>query len=129
MTIYGNARVSTDGQTLEAEVASLKAVGAEKVFSEKQSGAKTERAALAKALAALGAGDVLLISWPTDPIGQTPHGLNSDGRRLCDQVIPTGIHRCFSKSFVRAPDRCLARRPARFQATTVLQECVGNVAQ
>jgi DNA invertase Pin-like site-specific DNA recombinase len=62
MTIYGYARVSTDGQTLDAQIAALKAAGAERVFSEKQSGAKTDRAALAKALAALGAGDVLVVT-------------------------------------------------------------------
>jgi DNA invertase Pin-like site-specific DNA recombinase len=59
MTIYGYARVSTDGQTLDA---ALKAAGAERIFSEKQSGAKTDRAALAKALAVLDAGDVLLVT-------------------------------------------------------------------
>jgi DNA invertase Pin-like site-specific DNA recombinase len=52
MTIYGYARVSTDDQTLDAQIAALKAAGAERVFSEKQSAAKTDRAALAKALAA-----------------------------------------------------------------------------
>jgi len=62
MTVYGYARVSTDGQTLDAQVAALKAAGAEKIFSEKQSGAKTDRAGLAKALAALGTGDVLLVN-------------------------------------------------------------------
>jgi DNA invertase Pin-like site-specific DNA recombinase len=61
MTVYGYARVSTDGQTLDAQVASLKA-GAERIFSEKQSGAKTLRAALSKARAALDAGDVLLVT-------------------------------------------------------------------
>jgi hypothetical protein len=45
MTIYGYARVLTDGQTLDAQVSALKAAGAEKVYSEKQSGAKTDRAA------------------------------------------------------------------------------------
>jgi DNA invertase Pin-like site-specific DNA recombinase len=60
--IYGYARVSTDGQSLESQVAALTAAGAEKVYSEKQSGAKTDRAALAKALAALGAGDVLVVT-------------------------------------------------------------------
>jgi DNA invertase Pin-like site-specific DNA recombinase len=49
--VYGYARVSTDGQTLDAQIATLKAAGAEKVFSEKQSGAKTDRAALARVLA------------------------------------------------------------------------------
>jgi DNA invertase Pin-like site-specific DNA recombinase len=61
MTTYGYARVSTDGQTLDAQVAALKAAGAERVFSEKQSGAKTDRAALAKALAVL-AGDVPVVT-------------------------------------------------------------------
>jgi predicted site-specific integrase-resolvase len=60
--VYGYARVSTDGQTLDSQIAALTAAGAEKVFSEKQSGAKTDRAQLAKAIAALNAGDVLLVT-------------------------------------------------------------------
>src|SRR6516164_248839 len=60
--IVGYARVSRDGQSLEAQQAALKAAGAERVFSEKISGAVTDRKALAKAMAALGAGDVLLVT-------------------------------------------------------------------
>src|ERR1700738_4236162 len=56
------ARVSTDGQTLDAQHAALAAAGAEKVFAEKISGAVTDRKALAKAIAALGPGDVLLVT-------------------------------------------------------------------
>jgi DNA invertase Pin-like site-specific DNA recombinase len=62
MTTYGYARVSTDGQTLDAQIAALTAAGAKKIFSEKQSGAKTDRAALSRALAALSAGDVLMVT-------------------------------------------------------------------
>jgi DNA invertase Pin-like site-specific DNA recombinase len=60
--IVGYARVSTDGQTLDAQQAALREAGATKVFSEKISGAVTDRPALAKAIAALGAGDVLLVT-------------------------------------------------------------------
>ena len=60
--IVGYARVSTDGQTLDAQHAVLAAAGATRVFAEKVSGAVTERKALARAIAALGAGDVLLVT-------------------------------------------------------------------
>src|SRR5262245_20142453 len=60
--IIGYARVSTDGQTLDAQQAALKAAGAEKVYSEKISGAVTDRKQLAKAIASLGPGDVLLVT-------------------------------------------------------------------
>src|SRR5690349_17850971 len=59
--IIGYARVSTDGQTLDAQQAALREAGCEKVFAEKMSGAKTDRAALAKAVTALGAGDTLVV--------------------------------------------------------------------
>jgi DNA invertase Pin-like site-specific DNA recombinase len=58
--IVGYARVSTDGQSLEAQHATLIAAGAERVFAEKISGTVTDRKALAKAVAALADGDVLL---------------------------------------------------------------------
>jgi DNA invertase Pin-like site-specific DNA recombinase len=60
--IIGYARVSTDGQTLDAQHSALAAAGAERVFAEKISGAVTDRKALAKAIAALGVGDVLLVT-------------------------------------------------------------------
>jgi DNA invertase Pin-like site-specific DNA recombinase len=60
--IIGYARVSTDGQSLDSQQASLKAAGAERIFSEKISGAVTDRKALAHAIKALGDGDVLLVT-------------------------------------------------------------------
>ena len=53
MPIYGYARVSTDGQTLDAQRAALSAAGAEKIFQETASGAKTDRRELSKALKVL----------------------------------------------------------------------------
>ena len=59
---YGYARVSTDGQSVAAQVAALRAAGAGKVFREVASGAKTDRAELRKAIAALQARDVLMVT-------------------------------------------------------------------
>ncbi len=60
--IYGYARVSTDGQSVAAQVAGLHSAGAGKVFREVASGAKTDRAQLRKAIGALQAGDVLMVT-------------------------------------------------------------------
>ena len=60
--IYGYARVSTDGQTLDAQRDQLTQAGASKLFSEKQSGAKTDRAELGKLIKKLQSGDVLLVT-------------------------------------------------------------------
>jgi DNA invertase Pin-like site-specific DNA recombinase len=60
--IYGYARVSTDGQSVAAQVAQLTKAGAAKVYRETASGAQTDRAQLRKALAALEADDVLMVT-------------------------------------------------------------------
>ena len=52
----GYARVSTDGQDLATQHELLKAAGAEVVYSEKQSGIKTDRAALARCMRSLSRG-------------------------------------------------------------------------
>jgi DNA invertase Pin-like site-specific DNA recombinase len=62
MTTFGYARVSTDGQELDSQLDALKAAGAVKVFKEKESGIKTDRKELARAIAALDKGDVLLVT-------------------------------------------------------------------
>jgi len=48
--IFGYARVSTDGQSFDAQVKALRAAGAEKIFRETASGAKTDRAQLRRAI-------------------------------------------------------------------------------
>ncbi len=47
---YGYARVSTDGQSVAAQVAAVTAAGAVNVFREAASGAQTDRAKLRKVL-------------------------------------------------------------------------------
>src|SRR6516165_3511750 len=61
MTTIGYARVSTDGQTLQAQTEALQAVGCARIFAEKISGAYSDRPQLAKAIAALGEGDTLVV--------------------------------------------------------------------
>jgi DNA invertase Pin-like site-specific DNA recombinase len=61
MAIYGYCRVSTDGQSLAAQHSQLNAVGCDKVYAEKISGAVTNRPELTKALAELQDGDVFLV--------------------------------------------------------------------
>lgn len=62
MATYGYARVSTDGQTLDAQRATLKAAGVDRIFQERVSGARTDRKELARLVKALEAGDVLLVT-------------------------------------------------------------------
>ena len=101
--IVGYARVSTDGQTPDAQNAALIAAGAERVFAEKVSGAVTDRKALAKAIAALGAGDVLLVTKldrlarstrnllnTLDAVGRAGAGFKSFGDPWADTTTPHG---------------------------------------
>jgi DNA invertase Pin-like site-specific DNA recombinase len=59
---YGYARVSTDGQSVDAQVRQLTKAGCKKVFREVASGAKTDRAQLRRLLGQLEAGDVLMVT-------------------------------------------------------------------
>jgi len=61
MTIIGYARVSTDGRSLQSQTEALHAAGCGRVYSEKQSGAYSDRPQLAKAIHALGNGDTLIV--------------------------------------------------------------------
>jgi DNA invertase Pin-like site-specific DNA recombinase len=59
---YGYARVSTDGQSIDAQRRQLRAAGCAKVFSEIASGAKTDRAQLRRLLDQLAAGDLVMVT-------------------------------------------------------------------
>jgi DNA invertase Pin-like site-specific DNA recombinase len=62
MAAYGYARVSTDGQSLVAQLAELKAAKCEKIFQEKISGARSDRKQLSRLMALLAKGDVLVVT-------------------------------------------------------------------
>src|SRR5580693_2526640 len=59
---YGYARVSSDGQSVDAQVRQLTKAGCKKVFREVARGAKTDRAQLRRLLDVLDAGDVLTVT-------------------------------------------------------------------
>ena len=59
---YGYARVSSDGQSLDAQLDELKQAGCERIFQEKISGARSDRQELAKVMAKLDEGDILIVS-------------------------------------------------------------------
>jgi DNA invertase Pin-like site-specific DNA recombinase len=56
------ARVSTNGQDYNGQLAALEAAGCAKVFKEKISGARSDRPELAKMLRALEPGDVVVVA-------------------------------------------------------------------
>jgi DNA invertase Pin-like site-specific DNA recombinase len=101
--IVGYARVSTDGQTLDAQQSALRAAGCEKVYSEKISGAITDRPALAKAIGGLGNGDTLVVCKldrlarstrdllnTLDAIGKAGATFKSLGDQWADTTTPHG---------------------------------------
>src|SRR5712692_12123111 len=62
VTVYGYARVSTDGQSVDAQIRELRGAGAAKVFREVASGAKTDRPQLRRLLSEIAAGDVVMVT-------------------------------------------------------------------
>ena len=60
--MFGYARVSTGSQSLATQDAALRAAGCGKIYSEKESGAKTDRAELQKLLKRLDKDDALIVT-------------------------------------------------------------------
>jgi DNA invertase Pin-like site-specific DNA recombinase len=66
--------VSTDGQSVDAQVRQLRDAGVEKVFHETASGAKTDRAQLRRAIDKLEKGDALTVTR-LDRLARSTHDL------------------------------------------------------
>ena len=103
MTTIGYARVSTDGQTLQAQTEALHGAGCARIFAEKISGAYSDRPQLAKAIAALGEGDTLVVCKldrlarstrdllnTLDAIGKAGATFRSLGDAWADTTTPAG---------------------------------------
>ena len=72
--IYGYARVSSNGQDLTQQLAQLDAAGCRKIYREKVSAATAERPQLKRAIGALDAGDVLMVT-ATDRLARNTRDL------------------------------------------------------
>jgi DNA invertase Pin-like site-specific DNA recombinase len=72
--LIGYARVATPEQDLAPQLEALHKAGCDRVFTDKASGAKANRAGLADALLHANAGDMLVV-WKLDRLGRTMKGL------------------------------------------------------
>jgi DNA invertase Pin-like site-specific DNA recombinase len=84
--LVGYARVSTQDQNSALQLDALKAVGCEKVFTEKASGAQRDRPELAAALSYMRSGDSLVV-WKLDRLARSLPQLIETVTTLEDQGI------------------------------------------
>src|SRR5712672_1080643 len=85
MTILGYGRVSTQDQQLTGQLEALKAAGADTIYREKISGIRADRPQLAKLMAGLGAGDVVVVT-KLDRLGRSTRELLD----LIDRISKAG---------------------------------------
>jgi DNA invertase Pin-like site-specific DNA recombinase len=81
--VIGCARVSTVGQTLDAQLDQLKAQGCARIYREKVSGAKADRRQLPRMLASIEAGDVVTVTR-IDRLARSTFDLFAIVKRIVD---------------------------------------------
>lgn len=72
--LIGYARISTADQNLDLQSDALKAAGCERIFTDQMSGARGDRAGLARALSHAREGDTLVV-WRLCRLGRSARDL------------------------------------------------------
>ena len=103
MTVYGYARVSTNGQDLALQEEALRGAGCNKIFAEKKSGARADRPKLLRLLNVIDEGDVVIVTrldrlarssldllHTIDRISKAGASFRSIADAWCDTTTPHG---------------------------------------
>jgi DNA invertase Pin-like site-specific DNA recombinase len=85
--LYGYARVSTHGQTLEAQIEQLSAAGCREVYREKASGARADRRQLKRLLRAVAQGATVVVTR-IDRLARSAFDLFA----IIQRIVDTGAH-------------------------------------
>ena len=117
----GYCRVSTDEQNPDLQLAALKRAGCRRIFTDKATGAHVRRPQLTRCLAALQAGDVLVV-WKLDRLGRSLHDLIG----LLDDLKARGVA---FRSLTEAIDTATATGCAMWQMVGILAELERSLIQ
>ena len=103
MTVYGYARVSTNGQDLALQEEALRNAGCTKIFAEKKSGARSDRPKLMRLLSVVDLGDTIIVTrldrlarssldllHTVDRISKAGASFRSIADAWCDTTTPHG---------------------------------------
>ncbi len=117
----GYARVSTDDQNPDLQLAALKKAGCRKIYTDKASGAHVKRPELAKCLKALKKGDMLIV-WKLDRLGRSL----SDLIELLDDLKARGVA---FRSVTESIDTATPTGRAMWQMVGILAELERSLIQ
>src|SRR6516165_10880720 len=103
MTVYGYARVSTNGQDLALQEEALRNAGCTKIFAEKKSGTRSDRPKLMRLLSIVDQGDTIIVTrldrlarssldllHTVDRISKAGASFRSIADAWCDTTTPHG---------------------------------------
>lgn len=117
----GYARVSTEDQNPELQLAALKKAGCRKIYTDKATGAHVKRRELGKCLKALKEGDVLVV-WKLDRLGRSLRDLIT----LLDDLKARGIA---FRSLTESIDTATPTGRAMWQMVGILAELERSLIQ